>query len=168
MEIHDIIEKEKGGVNMKWKSQLAIGTVCGVLLCILLERADWVWFFCGFAAGVLSSLPMRKMEKQAGNMAGLIYYIPTVFWKMTVSAVQMTRTIWSGQEIEYETVTCPADRRLSENGHALVANAITLTPGTVTLEENEKGFTVLCIKGERKEDPAHAFEKALLKKWRER
>lgn len=85
----------------------------------------------------------------SGMMAGVrtVLYLPWLFWQIFVANIDVMLRIAGIRPIEPRMIRFKANLN-TEYGRVLLANSITLTPGTVTVEaEDDNEFVVhaLCV-----------------------
>lgn len=108
--------------------------------------------------GVLSSLlalyianRMGALEKSAFSLH-LIPRLPGYWWwllrEITISSIDVARIVLSPRLPISPTVVTLSATSASRIEQAILGNAITLTPGTVTLDVHQKVLTVHCLTGE--------------------
>lgn len=84
--------------------------------------------------------------------AGLLAYIPWLFWQIARANWQVARLIWTPSlPIRPQMLRVPASQR-SELGNAIYANSITLTPGTVALDVRDGGILVHALTDSSREE----------------
>ncbi len=134
--------------------------ICAVVFSILLEQILVIGILCGIISGVLFSFLVSNITStHTSSFKGLwsIPYYLLLFRDMVKSTFYVSRSIFFR--------TLPPLTILNEDSHApdsnkvLVSNSITLTPGTVTLEEDEHGYTILQLSsGEAVDSVSSTFE----------
>lgn len=90
----------------------------------------------------------RRMERQHDyhtaytQAVGFITYVPWLFWQIVLSNLQIARVILSPSlPISPRLVRVQADLQ-TDFGWATLANSITLTPGTLSLDVRDGGILV--------------------------
>lgn len=84
----------------------------------------------------------KKMIKKAGQF---LWYVIVLIKEILLANVQTIRLILSEKE-EIKPVLVDFETDLTtEMGKVLLANSITLTPGTITVEVDESGYLVHCL-----------------------
>lgn len=84
----------------------------------------------------------KKMIKKAGKF---LRYVIVLIKEILLANVQTIRLILSEKE-EVKPVLVDFETDLTtEMGKVLLANSITLTPGTITVEVDENGYLVHCL-----------------------
>ncbi len=84
----------------------------------------------------------KKMIKKAGKF---LWYVIVLIKEILLANVQTIRLILSEKE-EVKPVLVDFETDLTtEMGKVLLANSITLTPGTITVEVDENGYLVHCL-----------------------
>ena len=80
-----------------------------------------------------------------------ILYLPWLFWQILIANVDVLLRVVGAREIEPMMIRYDADLK-SAYGVTLLANSITLTPGTVTVEVDDDGvFLVHALSAEAAE-----------------
>ncbi len=74
-------------------------------------------------------------------------YIGLLLWEILKANLAVTKVIWSGKKPEPRLVHFSSGLR-SGTANALLANSITLTPGTITVRQENDLFSVHCLRGE--------------------
>lgn len=84
----------------------------------------------------------KKVIKKAGQF---LWYVIVLIKEILLANVQTIRLILSEKE-EVKPVLVDFETDLTtEMGKVLLANSITLTPGTITVEVDESGYLVHCL-----------------------
>ena len=115
-------------------------------------------------SGVVSSLLVAYLShdllfgkvdfnRLAGMMVRFMGYLPWLLWQVVSANLDVAyRTLHPNMPIDPRIITFDADFE-TDAGMVILANSITLTPGTVTIEANRKGaFVVHAISAEAAED----------------
>lgn len=123
------------------------GRITGEILIIGIPVSLLVWFFAlmvpGFSAG-------KDFKFLAASPRILSYFL--FLWKeIVLSALRVMRRIWTpGQPVSAVVEYNPGIGTLP--GRVLLADSITLTPGTITLEAEDGSFQVHCLEEGSAED----------------
>ena len=140
-----------------------------IVFSILLERLSLGGVATGAAAGLLFAAAVRPIGKAAVlplHGLSLLRYGALLLADMAASTARQMRAVLRPHL--FQAAILHLRPAANEQGRVLVANSITLTPGTVTLEENETEYAVLCAdppaQPEARQDVAAHFEKRLPKK----
>ena len=118
---------------------LALGVVSAVG-----AVAFTAWVFHGSHEGAFSPLP-RNAGWRAGTLVRFIAYIPWLLWQIITSNLHVVRLVLHPRMpiepslVRFETTLT------SEPAQVLLAQSITLTPGTVTVDAANGSFLVHCI-----------------------
>lgn len=86
--------------------------------------------------------PMRADAEPRFSVLGLVLYIPWLVWQMLLSAILVAGLILKGpREVDPCLIRfrCPLPSVLHR---VVLANSITLTPGTLTVDLKEDGYLV--------------------------
>ena len=119
-------------LNGSWTTEIA---VTGVVLCALVYL--FIWKFMGYSPRVEWALARR-----AGKALG---YFVWLVGQILASAWATVRLIWSPW-LEVEPVLKGFRSRLkTESGRVMLADSITLTPGTITIAVQEDRLLVHCL-----------------------
>ncbi|MEO3889643.1 Na+/H+ antiporter subunit E [Nonomuraea sp. B5E05] len=115
---------------------LTLGVISVVLACVLGHRAG------------------LSLEK--GPTLGLVLRLPRyLLWlvkEVLISAVTVTRQVWSPRPDLAPVVTCTPSRGLSPLTQVVYANSITLTPGTLSLDLDDEHIEVHALDSAGVED----------------
>ena len=75
----------------------------------------------------------------------LFAFTPWLVWQVVKANLDVARRVWApGRSIEPQLIRVPCRLR-TDAGVALLANSITLTPGTVTVAVEEEALVVHCL-----------------------
>ncbi len=144
-------------------SALFCGITSSIIFCVLLESIQLFNIFFGGVSGLMFSAFSHRIQREKHHDFWGIWSIPyylLLFKDMITSTLQVARGIFFKTPptisiLHMETHT-------SERGKVLVSNSITLTPGTITLEERDSSYTILHMdvsqSQENKQQLANAFE----------
>ena len=99
--------------------------------------AIWIFTICFTGWSV-------KKEKQAiALIPGLCSYFVSLFWEIFKANIGVLKVIMTGKTDPYiRTIHTPLKTKMAR---VLLANSITLTPGTVTIELEDDRLTVHCL-----------------------
>lgn len=112
--------------------------------------------FLLLASGVISSLLVAyfshnlligkvDLREKAVHLVRFITYLPWLMWQIILANVDLVyRTLHPRMPIDPGIIRFPNDFR-TKIGMVTLANSITLTPGTVTIDVNEGEFIVHAI-----------------------
>lgn len=119
-------------LNGQWTGEIA---VIGVVLCGLLYL-----FLCKFMGYSPRNewACMRRLPKAIGYFFYLIGEICKSAWATI-------RLIWSAKEIVQPEVTSFHSKLRTDPGKVILANSITMTPGTITVDVRDDLFLVHCL-----------------------
>ncbi len=118
--------------------------ICSLVFCVLLGKVSFLGIFCGiFASLVFSYLVSHIQDNDTPHFRGVwsFRYYFLLFRDMVTATFKVSRSIFSKTLPSISILHEPAS--VNDSGKVLVSNSITLTPGTVTLEENDDGYTIL-------------------------
>lgn len=126
-------------------------SLAGVLATVwLLWSGQYKALFLGLGAlsvalVVTLSVRMRVVDNEGAPVdvpLRAVLYLPWLVWQIVLSNLDvMRRIVQPGPTISPRLITLPTRPR-SEIGRAILANSITLTPGTVTVDVADDHFTV--------------------------
>lgn len=121
-------------LNGKWTLEIALIGL-GVALLVFL-------FMCGFLEWSL-----KKEFEWLARLPRLILYAASMLLEIFKANLATLRRVYSRRPLQSAVVTLRPDlsRRWQRQ---MLANAITLTPGTITLECDDKALVVHCLDGE--------------------
>ncbi|WP_115862592.1 monovalent cation/H+ antiporter subunit E [Halorussus litoreus] len=118
--------------------ELATGAISGLVVAALLWRIS----LSGFA----------NVRRLAGRLARMGLYAPYLLWEIAVANVQIAYVVLHPKlPIDPEIVEFDA-AVWSELPVTTLANSITLTPGTLTVDVNRRQFTVHALTTETRKD----------------
>ncbi len=118
--------------------------VCSILFCVLLEQIHLFGFIYGTASGLMFSFLVSHIQgSPSSSLRGAMYiqYYPLLLGDMAKSTACIVRSIFSKTPPPLSILHEPSNK--CEFEKVLVSNSITLTPGTITLEEDDSGYTIL-------------------------
>ena len=119
-------------LNGKWTAEIAI---VGVIVCAALYA-----FMCAF----MDYSPKKewKIAKRFGKIVGYFFYLVGEVFK---SAWGVMKLIWSPTMVIEPEVTSFHTRLRTDAGKVVLANSITMTPGTITIDVQEDEFLIHCL-----------------------
>jgi len=100
---------------------------------------------CFFVAHISHDLLIGKADISPGiaRILRFIKYLPWLLWQIVLSNIDLVyRTLHPGMPIDPCVITFDTDLT-TDMGITTLANSITLTPGTITIEANEKGAFIV-------------------------
>ncbi len=115
-----------------------------------LPVAGLLYFFC---LRFLGYSPRRDLLLLRA-LPDICAFLLCLLGEVLRSALRVTGLILSGREPSPRLITFDPVLRTG-TGRVLLADAITLTPGTITLEVSPGSFSVHCLDGGATADPAH-------------
>lgn len=119
-------------LNGQWTGEIAL---VGLVLCGLLYL--FMWKFMGYS-------PRREWAvfKRLPRLIAYFVYLVGEIFKAAWSTIKL---IWSPKEIVEPEVTSFRTRLTSGWAKVVLANSITLTPGTITVDVRDDLFLVHCV-----------------------
>lgn len=119
-------------LNGHWTTEIAVtGAVLSVLIYLLCH------FFWGYTV---------KAELQMfARGAKIVSYIRFLVCEIVKSALQTMRLIWSTEKIVVPKLVSFRTRLKTDGGKVALANSITLTPGTISVDVRGDKFLVHCL-----------------------
>ncbi len=108
-----------------------IGLVLGILLRL------FAWKFMGFS--------LRKEWAVVRRIPALLGYVVFLVGEIAKAAVKTIRLIWSPTLICEPKLAAFRTRLRTREGKSVLANSITLTPGTITVDIRDDRFLVHCL-----------------------
>ncbi|MGN1021210.1 MAG: Na+/H+ antiporter subunit E [Aristaeellaceae bacterium] len=119
-------------LNGQWTSEIAI---VGVVICGLLYA-----FLCAF----MGYSPRREWAifRRIPRIAGYGVYLVKEVIKAACATI---RLIWSPRLVAEPEVTSFRTRLRTEAGKVVLANSITMTPGTITVDVRDDLFLIHCL-----------------------
>lgn len=119
-------------LNGQWTSEIA---VTGVVLCALLYL-----FICKF----MDYSPKKEWACLRRFPRAIVYFFYLV-GEIAKSAWATIKLIWSPKEIIRPQVTTFHTKLRTDPGKVVLANSITMTPGTITVDVRGDLFLVHCL-----------------------
>ncbi len=119
-------------LNGQWTSEIA---VTGVVLCALLYL-----FICKF----MDYSPKKEWACLRRLPRAIVYFFYLV-GEIAKSAWATIKLIWSPKEIVRPEVTTFHTKLRTNPGKVILANSITMTPGTITVDVRDDLFLVHCL-----------------------
>ena len=95
----------------------------------------------------LTGFGPKKEIRAVRILPYLLGYAGLLLWEILKANLAVTGLIWSGKPPEPRLVHFSSGLR-SGAANALLANSITLTPGTITVRQQNDLFLVHCLRGE--------------------
>ena len=138
----------------------------GMVFSILLESWELWGFLSGAGAGALFAASSHFVGGHGSvflRPAKIFPYLWSLVKQMILSSIGLIRLILRGGEMKVSILReIPS---VGERGRVLVANSVTLTPGSVTLEETKEDYIfLLASEAARTEGPVAArFDRHLQK-----
>lgn len=121
-------------LNGQWTTEIAlVGLVLSGLIYL---------FLCRFV-GYSPRKELRLLRRVPGAMAYCAYLLGQIF----LSAWSVIRLIWSPKLIVEPQLTSFEPQLHTDAGRVVMANSITLTPGTITVDVEDGRFLVHCLDG---------------------
>lgn len=87
---------------------------------------------------------IKKEWKRIKNMPRMAAYLLSLLWEVFKANLDVFKRVWSGKEPQPAIVKVKRKFR-EEWKTALLANSITLTPGTITMRLSDDDLTVHCL-----------------------
>ncbi len=132
------------------------------LFCIFFLEVSLTPLIFGAITGLIFSLLSSRIERNKFGFWGVwsVKYYLSLFKDMLHSTIFLTIAVFKKNPptvvIKSESAAC------DERGQVLVSNSITLTPGTLTLEQKDDVYTILMLNNDSSKDKvASHFEKNL-------
>lgn len=146
---------------MKYALRLSVHMLMGgVLFSVLLGRLSLTGFLFGAALGFVLCLFLFPFYRQDtdGTRIPPFPYCAYVASRVFLSSFTMIRWILSSRPLRASVRKEPACA--GGRDRVIVSDSITLTPGTITLEESSSEYTILCMNDDGG-DHSHCFEQRL-------
>lgn len=129
-------------------------TLIGIIICVLLFI-----FMCGFM-----DYTIRKELLFLRRSGLFVYYIGVLIVEIIKSSLQVMHLVLTDREIVEPVIVKHKTPLKTKTGRVLLANSITLTPGTFTIILKDNELTVHCLDKSIAEGIDHlVFEKLLEK-----
>ncbi len=138
-------------LNGRWTAEIALtgAAVCGLVYLFL-------WKYLGYSP--------RKEWQAARRLPGLAAYALWLVGQIFASAAATIRLIWSPRLIAEPRLVAFRSRLKTRAGRTLLANSITLTPGTITADQTGDRFLIHCLDSDFAEGLADSeMEKRILR-----
>lgn len=119
-------------LNGKWNAEIAI---VGAIVCAALYA---------FMAAFMGYSP-RKEWQLVKRMPRIISYFFYLVREIFLSSWQTMKLIWSPEKEIEPRVTSFRTRLSTEAGKVVLANSITMTPGTITVDVQDDLFLIHCL-----------------------
>ena len=103
--------------------------------------AGVVYAFCVYALGYHPSHERRLLKR----LGGYVVYVAVLIWEIIKANLAVIKIILVPPHKYHPAIVrlkIPFEKNISR---VLLSNSITLTPGTVTIEQNGDDFLVLCL-----------------------
>ena len=119
-------------LNGKWTTEIAI---VGVIVCAALYA-----FMCAF----MDYSPKKewKIAKRFGKIVGYFFYLVGEIFKSAWGTMVL---IWSPDKEIEPRVTSFHTKLRTDAGKVVLANSITMTPGTITVDVQDDLFLIHCL-----------------------
>ena len=119
-------------LNGKWTTEIAI---VGVIVCAALYA---------FMVAFMGYSPKKEWQlaKRLPRIIGYFFYLVK---EIFLSAYATMRLIWSPREEIAPRVTSFHTRVRTDAGKVVLANSITMTPGTITVDVQDDLFLIHCL-----------------------
>lgn len=113
------------------QQELIIGLIAAFIISIFTSK-----FFNEFGLDNFSPL----------KIIGLLIYIPYLLWEIVIANLEVAKIVLSPSLPINPAIVKAKTTLKSDFGKMLLANSITLTPGTLTLDIDGEDFYIHCIK----------------------
>lgn len=146
---------------MKYAVRLSVHMLMGgVLFSVLLGRLSLTGFLFGAALGFVLCLFLYSFYRQDADDTRIPFfpYCAYVASRIFLSSLTMIRWILSSRPLQASVRKEPACA--GGRDRIIVSDSITLTPGTIALEESASEYTILCMNDDGG-DHSHCFEEHL-------
>lgn len=107
----------------------------GLIITVLMGALEWGLF------GYTPAQELRLMRKAPVFCA----YIPVLFWEIIKAGLVVARDILFRRYVVTPTLVTFRTDLKTDFGRFLLANSITLTPGTITVQVEDDKLTVHCL-----------------------
>jgi multicomponent Na+:H+ antiporter subunit E len=120
------------------------------------------WFVQRF---ITPGFTLRKQWNIAGQIPGYLRYVWLLIKEITLANIAVMRLILTDRDIVVPKMVTLKTRLKSKSARVILADCITLTPGTITVHLHDDEYLVHCL-DESMEDGLRnsEFEKRLLNK----
>ncbi len=138
-------------LNGRWTAEIALVgcAVCGLVYLFMLKYMG---------------VTPKKEWQVIRRLPGLAGYGLWLIGRIFASAAATIRLIWSPRLIAEPRLVAFRSKLRTEPGRVLLANSITLTPGTITADQTEDRFLVHCLDSDFAEGLADSeMEKRILR-----
>ena len=119
-------------LNGQWTAEIAI---VGLIVCAALYA-----FMCTFMG--YSPRQEWRIARRLPRIIGYFFYLVGEVFK---SAFGVMKLIWSPQLVIEPEVTSFHTKLRTDAGKVVLANSITMTPGTITIDVQEDEFLIHCL-----------------------
>ncbi len=119
-------------LNGRWTAEIAVTgvVVCGLLYALMAA-------FMGYSPRV-----EWRIAKRTGRIVGYLFYL---IGQIALSAWATIRLIWSPRLTPQPELTSFHTHLRTQAGKAVLANSITMTPGTITVDIHGDLFLIHCL-----------------------
>ena len=119
-------------LNGQWTTEIAI---VGLIVCAALYA-----FMCAF----MGYSPKRewRIAKRLPRIVGYFFYLVGEVFKSSWGVIKL---IWSPTMVIEPEVTSFRTKLRTDAGKVVLANSITMTPGTITIDVQEDEFLIHCL-----------------------
>ena len=119
-------------LNGQWTAEIAI---VGLIVCAALYA-----FMCAFMG-----YSPRQEWRIARRLPRIIGYFFSLVGEVFKSAFGVMKLIWNPAVVIEPEVTSFRTRLRTDAGKVVLANSITMTPGTITIDVQEDEFLIHCL-----------------------
>ncbi|MBQ7850945.1 MAG: Na+/H+ antiporter subunit E [Clostridia bacterium] len=119
-------------LNGQWTAEIAI---VGLIVCAALYA-----FMCAFMG--YSPKKEWQIALRLPRIAGYFFYLVKEVFKSSFAVIKL---IWSPSMIIEPEVTSFRTKLRTDAGKVVLANSITMTPGTITIDVQEDEFLIHCL-----------------------
>lgn len=119
-------------LNGQWTAEIAI---VGLIVCAALYA-----FMCAFMG--YSPRNEWKIARRIPRILGYFVYLVGEVFKSSFAVMKL---IWSPTMVIEPEVTSFRTRLRTDAGKVVLANSITMTPGTITIDVQEDEFLIHCL-----------------------
>lgn len=132
-------------------------TILGVILCACIY-----FFMCRFM-----DYSLKKDAALMRRGVSFLYYIGILIAEIIKSNIQVMRLTLTDREIVEPVIVAYKTRLQSRLGRVILANSITLTPGTITISLEEDELIIHCLDKTMAEGIENSIFEQLLEKMEE-